>query len=89
MGGGEGQRGKLTGREGIDVGTMSRLGGAAGGLGLGGLGEGERGGEERVQLVLPQGDRQPAAQRVEEVCLAFYFCLSLKVQQSEKPRAKK
>ena len=85
MGGGESQRGKLTGWEGVDVGTMSCLGGG----GQLGLGEGERGGEERVQLVLPQGDRQPAAQRVEEVCLAFHFCLSLKVQQSEKPRAKK
>ena len=92
MGGGESQRGKLTGWKGVDVGTMSCLGGGGGGLGLGlgeGEGEGERGGEERVQLVLPQGDCQPAAQRVEEVCLAFHFCLSLKVQQSEKPRAKK
>ena len=90
MGGGESQRGKLTGGwEGVDVETMSCLGGGGGGLGGLGEGEGERGGEERVQLVLPQGDRQPAAQRVEEVCLAFYFCLSLKVQQSEKPRAKK
>ena len=85
MRGGESQRGKLVGGEGVDVGPMSCLDG--GGLGLGG-GEGERGGEEGFQLVLPQRDRQPGAQRVEEVCLAFYFCLPLKVQ-SQKPEANK
>ena len=79
MRGGESQRGKLVGGEGVDVGPMSCLDGG---------GEGERGGEEGVQLVLPQRDRQPGAQRVEEVCLAFYFCLPLKVQ-SQKPEANK
>jgi len=74
MRGGESQRGKLVGGEGVDVGPMSCLDGGGGGLGGG---EGERGGEEGVQLVLPQRDRQPGAQRVEEVCLAFYFCLPL------------
>ena len=73
---GEGQRVKLAGGVGVDVGTMSRLCGGGGGGG----GEGERGGEEGVQLVLPQSDPQPAAQRVEEVCLALYFSLPLKVE---------
>ena len=69
---GESERIKLVGGKGVDVGTMSRL--------CGGGGEGERGGEEGVQLVLPQSDRQPAAQRVEEVCLALHLSLPLKVQ---------
>ena len=72
---GESERIKLVGGKGVDVGTMSRLCG-----GGGGGGEGERGGEECVQLVLPQSDRQPAAQRVEEVCLALHLSLPLKVQ---------
>ena len=42
---------KLGGRDGVDVGTVSRLSG----------GKGERGREEGVQLVLPESDRQPAA----------------------------
>ena len=67
---GECQRLKLGGRDGVDVGTVSRLSG----------GKGERGREEGVQLVLPQSDRQPAAQRVEEVCLALYFSLPLKIE---------
>ena len=71
---GESERIKLVGGKGVDVGTMSRL------FGCGGGGEGERGGEEGVQLVLPQSDRQPAAQRVEEVCLALHLSLPLKVQ---------
>ena len=70
---GESERIKLVGGKGVDVGTMSRLCG-------GGGGEGERGGEEGVQLVLPQSDRQPAAQRVEEVCLALHLSLPLKAQ---------
>ena len=72
---GESERIKLVGGKGVDVGTMSCLGG-----GGGGGGEGERGGEEGVQLVLPQSDRQPAAQRVEEVCLALHLSLPLKAQ---------
>ena len=61
---------KLGGRDGVDVGTVSRLSG----------GKGERGREEGVQLVLPESDRQPAAQGVEEVCLAFYLGLPLKIE---------
>ena len=75
---GESERIKLVGGKGVDVGTMSRL--CGGGGGGGGGGEGERGGEEGVQLVLPQSDRQPAAQRVEEVCLALHLSLPLKAQ---------
>jgi len=67
---GDGQRVKLAGGE---VGTMPRLGGGR----RGGGGEGERGREEGVQLLLPESDRQPAAQGVEEVCPAFYFGLPL------------
>ena len=67
---GDGWRVKLAGWEVVDVGTMTRLGG----------GEGERGREEGVQLLLPESDRQPAAQGVEEVCLAFYFGLPPKVE---------
>ena len=75
---GDGQRVQLAGGE---VGTMPRLGGGRRG------GEGERGREDGVQLLLPESDRQPAAQGVEEVCPAFYFGLPLKVE-SEKPRRK-
>ena len=79
---GDGQRVKLAGGEVVDVGTMQRLGGGGGG------GEGERGGEEGVQLLLPESDRQPAAQGVEEVCPAFYFGLPLKVEKVERRNKK-
>ena len=87
---GDGQRVKLAGGEVVDVGTMQRLGGGegGGGGGGGGGGEGERGGEEGVQLLLPESDRQPAAQGVEEVCPAFYFGLPLKVEKVERRNKK-
>ena len=81
---GDGRRVKLAGGEVVDVGTMPHLGGG----GRGGGGEGERGREEGVQLLLPESDRQAAAQGVEEVCPAFYFGLPLKVE-SEKLQRKK
>ena len=78
---GDGQRVKLAGGK---VGTMPRLGGGR----RGGGGEGERGREEGVQLLLPESDRQPAAQGVEEVCPAFYFGLPLKVEKVERRNKK-
>ena len=83
---GDGRRVKLAGGEVVDVGTMQRLGGGEGGGGGGG--EGERGREEGVQLLLPESDRQPAAQGVEEVCPAFYFGLPLKVEKVERRNKK-
>ena len=81
---GDGRRVKLAGGEDVDVGTMQRLGGGR----HGGGGEGERGREEGVQLLLPESDCQAAAQGVEEVCPAFYFGLPLKVEKVER-RTKK
>ena len=79
---GDGRRVKLAGGEVVDVGTIQHLGGGRRG------GEGERGREEGVQLLLPESDRQAAAQGVEEVCPAFYFGLPLKVESEQLQRKK-